>query len=217
MWPLGPLKKQPCHKPRRKMQAAARALSWEAVLEVCWHAIKFLWKESLNKWPAQGGADRLQPLQPRGRRQGSGLAIMRCLVSSDSASEPIAAAVCVCCCGEGGRFHPPLVLSVAWGDWWGDGRPRAWSRVENSWMLPLQPQRMFRAHIRCDQMMSFLLCGKKWNTSHNTMESQCVHEITICLVWQGNKHVLYSKATLCFGHAWELCADRTHGHISWRK
>lgn len=25
------------------------------------------------------------------------------------------------------------------------------SRVENSWMLPLWPQRMFRAHIRCDQ------------------------------------------------------------------
>lgn len=31
------------------------------------------------------------------------------------------------------------------------GRPGARSRVENSWMLPLRPQRMFRAHIRCDQ------------------------------------------------------------------
>lgn len=138
---------------------------------------------------------------------------MYCFVSSESANEAIAAAVCVCCCGEGGRFHPVLVLSVAWEDWEGEGRPGARSRVENSWMLPLQPQRMFRAHIRCDQIMSFLLCGKKWNTSHNTMESRYVHGITICLVWQAYKHFLYSNATFCCGHTWRFGTDRTHRHV----
>lgn len=65
--------------------------------------------------------------------------------------------LCCCCCGEGGQPHPVLVLSLAWEGCRGEGRPGSQSRVENSWMLPLRPQRMFRAHIRCDQWCNFFV------------------------------------------------------------
>lgn len=69
--------------------------SGKVVCKVCWHSVGFPWKESSNKSATQGGVDKLRWLQPRGRRRGSGLAIMYCFVSSQLASEPVTAAVCV--------------------------------------------------------------------------------------------------------------------------
>lgn len=58
-----------------------------------WHLVGFLWKESLSKLPAQGGADELRWPQPRGRRQGPGSRTV--LSPASRASEPVTAAVCV--------------------------------------------------------------------------------------------------------------------------
>lgn len=69
--------------------------SGKVICEVCWHSVGFPWKESSSKWAAQGGVDKLRWLQPRGRRRGSGLAIIYCFVSSQSASEPVTVTVCV--------------------------------------------------------------------------------------------------------------------------
>lgn len=55
----------------------------------------------------------------------SGLATMHCFVSSNLAkteTKQKPSWYCFCCCGEGGRFHPVLVLSLRrlWG--WGESR-----------------------------------------------------------------------------------------------
>lgn len=94
--------------------------------------------------------------------------------------------LCYCCCGEGDQFHPVLVLSVRSQ---GEGRPGTRIEVENSWMLSLWPQRMFRAHIRCDRWYH-LFCRGRNEIPHiyNTMDSWCVLGITIHLVLQANKH-----------------------------
>ena len=169
-----------------------------------WNLLGFLWKESLSKRAAQGGAHELRWLQPRGRRQTSGLAIMRCFVSSRRARN-CDCLCCCCCCGEGGRFHPVLVLSVAWEGREGEGRPGARSRVENSWMLPLRPQRMFRAHIRCDQWCHLFCLGKNG--------IPLITQWALSVVWgsqyfRSDKQINTFNALFCFVHTWEFfCTD----------
>lgn len=99
---------------------------------------------------AAAGWRRLGPqwLKPKGCRQGTVLAIMHCFVSGRRTQS------CLCRRRCGGAqsiwFHTARVLSGRRRRLVGRGAG-AQSRVENSWMLPLWPQRMFRAHIRCDQ------------------------------------------------------------------
>lgn len=109
--------------------------------------------------------------------------------------------LCCCCCGEGGRFHPVLVLSVAWEGWESEGRPGARSRVENSWMLPLRPQRMFRAHIRCDQWCHLFCLGRN--------EIPLITQWTLG-VFKGSQYFWSDKqintfnALVCCVHTWEI-------------
>lgn len=115
-----------------------------------WSLLGFLWKESL------GGADGLRWLQPEGCSQGSNLAFICYFVSNHSAQRTVYRDrwPCCCwwwCCGEGGWSHPDLL-----GSWWDMRRlwgwAEAWSpRQGGEFLDAARPQRMFRAHIRCDQ------------------------------------------------------------------
>lgn len=121
----------------------------------------FLWKESL------GGAAGPRRLQPKGRSQGSSLAVVHYFVSSHSAhrkvhKEPLALLLLLLFLLWWRWSLPPspgVSLGEAWEGAEGEGRPGVRSRVENSWMLPAGAQRMFRAHIRCDQWCHFFCPG----------------------------------------------------------
>lgn len=187
-------------------------LIWESPLWslLTWRSFGFLLKESASKWAAQGGADEAAAVAAAQRSQaGLGYHALFCLQPGSQRSRNCGC-LCCCCCGEGGRSHPVLVLSVAWEGREGEGRPGARSRVENSWMLPLRPQRMFRAHIRCDQWCHLFCLGKN--------EIPLITQWTLS-VFRGSQYVCSDKqintfnASFCCVHTWEISPAGVHRHV----
>lgn len=113
--------------------------------------------------------------------------------------------------------------------WWGieylvshsPGSQRRWrrlvgrgvgarSRVENSWMLPLWPQRMFRAHIRCDQWCHLFCLGAKKNEI-----PLMITQWALCFWWGGLQCFCSDKQINTFN---ALCCKCAHmGIWCWEK